>query len=284
MFLKFSRIGKLLLQAFAKNDSFPDEITENCHFFLISTFNVNFTGGSGQYSGVNIELLKVKMKIAENIKALRKQMEGFPCRLVAISKTKTVDEILEAYHAGQRIFGENKVQELTQKCEQLPADIEWHMVGHLQTNKVKYIAPFVALIHSVDSLKLLKEIDKQARNNDRQIHCLLQVHIAEEETKFGFSREEVFKVMQEEALADLHHIRISGLMGMATFTENMDKVRREFRFLKSVFDEVASTIDHELVKMKELSMGMTGDYQVAMEEGSTFVRIGTAVFGERNPV
>jgi hypothetical protein len=224
------------------------------------------------------------MKIAENINALKEQIKGYPCRLVVISKTKTATDILEAYRAGQRIFGENKVQELTQKYEQLPKDIEWHMVGHLQSNKVKYIAPFVALIHSVDSWKLLKEIDKQARNNHRQIHCLLQVHIAEEETKFGFSKEEVFMILKEETLANLQHIRISGLMGMATFTDDMDKVRREFRFLKSVFDEVASTIDHELVEMKELSMGMTGDYLVAMEEGSTLIRIGTAVFGERNPV
>ncbi|MBR9998043.1 MAG: YggS family pyridoxal phosphate-dependent enzyme [Cyclobacteriaceae bacterium] len=222
------------------------------------------------------------MKIAENINAMNRRMEGYPCRLVAISKTKTNGEILEAYQAGQRIFGENKVQELAQKYEQLPKDIEWHMVGHLQTNKVKYIAPFVTLIHAVDSWKLLKEVDKQARNNNRQILCLLQVHIAEEETKFGLSKEEIFVLLHREDLSELKNIRIQGLMGMATFTEDEEKIRREFRFLKSIFDGIAESIHHEHVEMKELSMGMTGDYQIAMEEGSTLVRIGTAVFGERN--
>jgi pyridoxal phosphate enzyme (YggS family) len=224
------------------------------------------------------------MKIAENINSLNRKIAEYPCRLVAISKTKTVEEIMEAYHAGQRIFGENKVQEMTRKHEQLPADIEWHMVGHLQSNKVKYIAPFVSLIHSVDSWKLLKEINKQARNNDRIISCLLQVHIAEEETKFGLSKDEVFFILRHENLFGLGNIRITGLMGMATFTDDEDKVRREFRFLKSLFDEVSENIRHELVDMKELSMGMTGDFEIAMDEGSTLVRIGTAVFGERNPV
>lgn len=222
------------------------------------------------------------MKIAENINSLNHKIEGYPCRLVAISKTKTVEEIMEAYRAGQRIFGENKVQEMTRKYDELPKDIEWHMVGHLQSNKVKYIAPFVALIHSVDSFKLLREINKQARNNGRIIHCLLQVHIAEEETKFGLSKDEVYSILRHETLSGLENIRITGLMGMATFTDDEDKVRREFRFLKSVFDEVSENIRHKFVEMKELSMGMTGDFLIAMEEGSTLVRIGTAVFGERN--
>jgi PLP dependent protein len=234
-------------------------------------------------SGVNIKLLIVKMNIAGNINALKEEIEGYPCRLVVISKTKTPAEILEAYRTGQRIFGENKVQELTEKSEQLPEDIEWHMVGHLQTNKVKYIAPFVALIHSVDSWKLLKEIDKQARNNKRQISCLLQVHIAEEETKYGFSKEEMFMILQNEELSNLRNVRITGLMGMATFTDDVNKIRREFQFLKSLFDEIATNFHQETVEMKELSMGMTGDYRIALEEGSTLIRIGTAVFGERNP-
>ncbi len=222
------------------------------------------------------------MNIAENLKVLYSEMEGYPCRLVAISKTKSDEEIMEAYQAGQRIFGENKVQELTEKHERLPKDIEWHMVGHLQTNKVKYIAPFISLIHSVDSWKLLKEIDKQAQKNDRLIPCLLQVHIAEEETKFGLSKEELFSILDQGSLSDLKSIRIAGLMGMATFTEVLDMIRKEFRYLKSIFEEVKARIHHPVVEMTDLSMGMTGDYQIAMEEGSTLVRIGTAVFGERN--
>lgn len=222
------------------------------------------------------------MNIAENIKALRKAMEGYRCRLVAISKTKSDKEIMEAYHAGQRIFGENKVQEMTNKCARLPKDIEWHMVGHLQTNKVKNIAQFVSLIHSVDSWKLLEEINKQAQKNARMIPCLLQIHIAEEETKYGLSKEELFLMLGKDILSDLKFIRITGLMGMATFTEDMDKIRREFQYLKSIFDEVPYKFQNPRIIMEELSMGMTGDYQIAMEEGSTLIRIGTAVFGERN--
>lgn len=222
------------------------------------------------------------MNIAENLKALKQEIYGYPSRLVAISKTKTDEEIMEAYQAGQRIFGENKVKELTDKYERLPKDIEWHMVGHLQTNKVKYIAPFIALIHSVDSWKLLKEINNQALKNDRQISCLLQVHIAEEESKYGLSREELFSILTSGSLIDLENIRISGLMGMATFTDDQEKVRKEFRYLKSIFDEISEKIKYPHIEMKELSMGMTGDYQIALEEGSTLVRIGTAVFGERN--
>lgn len=222
------------------------------------------------------------MIIEENLKVLKQKMQGYPCRLVAISKTKTDEEIMEAYRAGQRIFGENKVQELTDKYERLPKDIEWHMVGHLQTNKVKYIAPFVALIHSVDSWKLLKEINKQALKFNRQISCLLQVHIAEEETKYGLSREELLSLLARESLIDLKNVRISGLMGMATFTDDEKKVRSEFRHLKSIFDEIAEKIRQPHIEMKELSMGMTSDFQIAMEEGSSLVRIGTAIFGERN--
>jgi pyridoxal phosphate enzyme (YggS family) len=222
------------------------------------------------------------MNIVENVKKLRRELDKFPCRLVAISKTKTEKEVLEAYHAGQKIFGENRVQELTEKYDRLPKDIEWHMVGHLQSNKVKYIAPFISLIHSVDSLKLLKEIDKQAGKNNRQIACLLQVHIADEETKYGLSKDEIYELLRNPELTDLTSVRITGLMGMATFTSDDEKIRSEFRFLKSLFDELSENIDHPLFEMKELSMGMSGDYKIALEEGSTLVRIGTAVFGERS--
>ena len=222
------------------------------------------------------------MNIAENINTLRREMQGYSCRLVAISKTKSDEEIMEAYKAGQRIFGENKVRELADKYERLPKDIEWHMVGHLQTNKVKYIAPFIAMIHSVDSLKLLNEINKQAGKYDRVIPCLLQVHIAEEETKYGLSKEELFSLLAPRSLTDLENVRIAGLMGMATFTTDEEKIRKEFRYLKSIFDEASERFKHPRIAMTEISMGMTGDYQIAMEEGSTLVRIGTAVFGERN--
>ncbi|MBX2970185.1 MAG: YggS family pyridoxal phosphate-dependent enzyme [Cyclobacteriaceae bacterium] len=204
------------------------------------------------------------------------------CALIAVSKTQPIEKIQEAYDAGQHAFGENKAQEMARKYEQLPRDIQWHMIGHLQTNKVKYIAPFVHLIHSVDSLKLLTEIDKQARKNNRIISCLLQVHIAEEETKFGFSAEEVQELLKNEAMQSLDHIRISGLMGMATFTENMDQVRKEFRSLNQLFATLKNQPLPKQVVMQELSMGMSSDYAIAIEEGSTMVRIGTSIFGERN--
>lgn len=204
------------------------------------------------------------------------------CVLIAVSKTQPIEKIQEAYDAGQRAFGENKAQEMARKYEQLPRDIQWHMIGHLQTNKVKYIAPFVHLIHSVDSLKLLTEIDKQAKKNNRVIPCLLQVHIAEEESKFGFSAEEVQELLKSEAMQRLDHIRIAGLMGMATFTENMDQVRKEFRSLNQLFTTLKNQPLPKQVVMEELSMGMSGDYAIALEEGSTMVRIGTSIFGERN--
>jgi pyridoxal phosphate enzyme (YggS family) len=206
------------------------------------------------------------------------------CALIAVSKTQPIEKIQEAYDAGQRAFGENKAQEMARKYGQLPRDIEWHMIGHLQTNKVKYIAPFVHLIHSVDSLKLLTEIDRQAKKNNRVIPCLLQVHIAEEESKFGFSEEEVQELLKSEAMERLDHIRITGLMGMATFTENMEQVRKEFRSLSRLFSVLRSQPLPKQVNMQELSMGMSGDYPIAIEEGSTMIRIGTAIFGERNYV
>ncbi|MBL6445984.1 YggS family pyridoxal phosphate-dependent enzyme [Fulvivirga sp. 29W222] len=222
------------------------------------------------------------MDIKNNIKKIQDYLSGKPARLVAVSKTKPADLIKAAYDEGIRVFGENKAQELSEKHEILPKDIEWHMIGHLQRNKVKYIAPFVSLIHSVDSIRLLQEIDKQARKNDRIIDCLLQVHIAEEDTKFGFSKEELKEMLASLEFGAFENIRIVGLMGMATFTDNQDQVRREFKSLKIIFDQLAQQSTYENVSMNELSMGMSGDYKIAIEEGSTLVRVGSAIFGERN--
>ncbi|MGB3180540.1 MAG: YggS family pyridoxal phosphate-dependent enzyme [Cyclobacteriaceae bacterium] len=222
------------------------------------------------------------MSIQENIKQYTEELGKENCRLCAVSKTKPAEDIAEAYEAGQRIFGENKAQEMASKYEELPKDIEWHMIGHLQRNKVKYIAPFVSLIHSVDSERLLKEINKQGEKADRVIPCLLQVHIAEEESKFGLDRDEVMALLQPEILGEMPHIEIRGLMGMATNTDDDARVRKEFASLKSLFDTVKQGFDSERITMKELSMGMSGDYRVAMAEGSTLVRIGSAIFGARN--
>jgi pyridoxal phosphate enzyme (YggS family) len=200
---------------------------------------------------------------------------------VAVSKTNPVEKIKEAYEAGQRVFGENRVQELTSKYEDLPKDIQWHMIGHLQTNKVKYIAHFVDLIHSVDRFNVLEEINKQAAKINRTIPCLLQLHIAEEETKFGFSEEEAINLLTSADLIKLDHVSITGIMGMATFTTNTEQVRKEFRGLRTFFDRIKSLKLPTNVTMKELSMGMSGDYEIAVEEGSTMVRIGSAIFGER---
>ena len=201
--------------------------------------------------------------------------------LVAVSKTKPVSDILEAYEAGQRIFGENKVQEMCDKQPQLPDDIEWHLIGHLQTNKVKYIAPFVALIHGVDSLKLLNEIDKQAQKNNRVVSCLLQIYIAEEETKFGLSEDELAEIINSDEFKNLQHIKVIGFMGMATYTEFDEQIRKEFTHLKSIFDKYKSLKTQNL-ELKTLSMGMSGDYQIAVECGSTMVRIGSSIFGSRS--
>ncbi len=222
------------------------------------------------------------MSIAENIAHFNKELAPFKARLIAVSKTKPNSDLLQAYECGQRDLGENKVQELTAKYEALPKDIRWHMIGHLQRNKVKYIAPFVHLIHGVDSLRLLREINKQAQKHDRVIDCLLQVFIASEETKFGLDKDELFDLLKSPDLAEMENIRIVGFMGMATNTENQEQVRSEFRYLKNLFDEVAEAFRSEKVQMKELSMGMTGDYKIALEEGSTMVRVGSAIFGERN--
>lgn len=201
--------------------------------------------------------------------------------LVAVSKTKPNEVILEMYNEGQRVFGENKVQELTAKYEALPKDIQWHAIGHLQTNKVKYIAPFITMIHSIDSLKLLKEVNKRAKQNDRTIDCLLQMHIAEEESKFGLDKQEVKAILDSEVYQNFQNIRIVGVMGMATFTDDNQQVRQEFQNLKSIFDNLKSTYFNHQDSFKEISMGMSGDYELAIEEGSTMVRIGSLLFGKR---
>lgn len=221
------------------------------------------------------------MSIAQNLSEIKKNIPA-GCTLIAVSKTKPIEQIKEAYAAGQRAFGENRAQELASKYSDLPKDIEWHMIGHLQSNKVKYIAAFVHLIHSVDSVKLLEEINRQAAKANRLVDCLLQVHIAEEETKFGFSPEEVRHAVASSLLKDLQNINVKGLMGMATFTDDQARVRREFRSLKMLFDELQSYARPARVTMEHLSMGMSGDYQIALEEGSTMVRVGTAIFGQRN--
>ena len=211
-----------------------------------------------------------------------KEVNEFNAQLVAVSKTKTVEAIKELYAAGQRDFGENYVQELVEKHQQLPGDIHWHFIGHLQSNKVKYIAPFVHLVHGVDSFKLLKEINKEAKKNNRTIEVLLQVHIAEEETKFGLDEKELHELMDTNAdkLGELKSVTIRGLMGMASFTDDKEKIRREFRHLKSLFDKYDQvTIPN--AEFEVLSMGMSTDYRVAMEEGATMVRIGSLIFGER---
>lgn len=202
-------------------------------------------------------------------------------RLVAVSKTHPVDRILEIYRQGQRIFGENRPQEMLEKQAALPADVEWHLIGHLQTNKVKYIAPFVSLIHSVDSLYLLQEIDKQALKNNRVIDCLLQFHIAQEETKFGLNETEACEILESPAFSALQHVRICGVMGMASFTEDTGQIRQEFRQLKGIFDRLKARFFPQAEHFREISMGMSGDWQIALEEGSTLLRIGSLIFGQR---
>lgn len=218
--------------------------------------------------------------IAANIAALQKELEGTGCRLIAVSKTQPLEKLREAYDSGQRIFGENKAQEMTLKQEQLPSDIQWHMIGHLQRNKVKYIAPYVSLIHSVDSLRLLEEINRNGEKIKRVIPCLLQVHIAAEETKFGFDETEIHSAIT--TIGTMPWVTVNGLMGMATFTDNNDQVRTEFHQLKILFDKLKKMNLPVNMEMKELSIGMSGDYRIALEEGSTLVRIGTSIFGQRH--
>lgn len=221
------------------------------------------------------------MSIAQNIAQLKSDIPE-DVTLIAVSKTKPDAIIMEAYEVGQRDFGENKVQDMAAKATNLPADIRWHFIGHVQTNKIKYMAPFVHLVHGVDRVKVLKELNKEAAKNNRVIDCLLQVHIAKEETKFGFDAKELAEVFNLNPEKTYPNVRICGLMGMATFTENLEQVRKEFRGLKNLFDELKTAFKPQTSNFKLLSMGMSGDYHIAIEEGSTMVRIGTAIFGERN--
>ncbi|MCG9880138.1 MAG: YggS family pyridoxal phosphate-dependent enzyme [Bacteroidia bacterium] len=218
--------------------------------------------------------------IGANIKKINQEI-GEHTRLIAVSKTKPAENILEAYQNGQRIFGENKVQEMVGKYEILPKDIEWHLIGHLQSNKVKYIAPFVAMIHGVDSLKLLQTINKEAAKCQRVIPCLLQMHIAVEETKFGLNQSELYDILEQLKVNNLDNIKICGLMGMASNVEDVEQIRTEFRGLKTLFDEIKEPYFKNDESFKELSMGMSGDYLIAVEEGSTLIRVGSSIFGHR---
>jgi pyridoxal phosphate enzyme (YggS family) len=225
-------------------------------------------------------------QLTNNLKEVLSTIPEKNVTLVAVSKTKPIALIQEAYDAGQRHFGENKVQELAEKAEAMPKDIHWHIIGHLQTNKVKYIAPFVYLIHSVDSIKLLKEINKQAAKNDRIINVLLQMHIAAEETKFGFDKSELMSLFKDNELSTFENVKVEGLMGMATFTDNEAQIRHEFNGLNEIYnqltDQIKSSQPRKNAEMSILSMGMSGDYKIAIEEGSNMVRIGTTIFGDRN--
>ena len=219
------------------------------------------------------------MSIEQNLLSIKSTLPK-QVTLVAVSKTKPVSDLMEAYEAGQRVFGENKIQEMVEKWEMMPKDIQWHMIGHVQTNKVKFMAPFVNLIHGVDSLKLLQEIDKQAKKNNRTIDCLLQIFVAEEETKFGLDEDELALLLSSTIFQGLKNIRVIGLMGMATFTDNQNQIKKEFTHLKTIFDklQVMKTTNCQL---NTISMGMSGDYQLAIDCGSNMVRIGSSIFGTR---
>lgn len=220
--------------------------------------------------------------IAAKLQKYWTELEPYKCTLVPVSKTKPNEDIMIAYEAGNKIFGENKVQELVEKQETLPKDIHWHFIGHLQRNKVKYIAPFVSLIHAVDSERLIKEINKQAKRNNRVIDCLLQIHIASEEAKFGFTPNEVKELVSSPIWNDLDHVKITGLMGMATNTPNQDQIRQEFNTVRVLFENLKEQSLPKQFDLKELSMGMSADYTIALAEGSTMVRIGSDIFGMRN--
>jgi len=217
------------------------------------------------------------MSITDNLKQIKTSLPE-DVTLVAVSKTKPISDLMEAYNAGQRIFGENKIQEMADKYQKMPKDIEWHMIGHVQRNKVKYMGEFVSLIHGVDSIKLLKEINKQAKRHHRTIDCLLQIKIAKEDSKFGMSVEEASALLQSDAFLELDNINVVGLMGMATFTDDMKQVEDEFKYLKSSFRQLKLLNS----KLLTISMGMSGDYQLAIKCGSTMVRVGSSIFGSRN--
>jgi pyridoxal phosphate enzyme (YggS family) len=221
------------------------------------------------------------MSIADNIKSLKNETTGKKVSLVAVSKTKPVEDIKQAYDAGQRLFGENMVQELLEKHEHLPTDIQWHLIGHLQSNKVKYIVPFISMIQSVDSLKLLQEINKHAAKHKRVIDCLLQIYIADEETKYGLGFDEAIELLRNEEVAELKNIRIRGLMGIATNTDNEKQIKEEYYELKTFFDGIKQSFFRKDAAFDTLSMGMSSDYKVAIEQGSTMVRLGSTIFGQR---
>jgi hypothetical protein len=222
------------------------------------------------------------MDIKANLAQVKSSFPNPGCQLIAVSKTKPLSDLQAAYAAGIREFGENKVQEIQAKQPEMPADTRWHMIGHLQSNKIKYIAPFIHLIHGVDSFKLLVEIDKQGKKIDRPIPVLLQIHIATEESKFGFDRDELEAMLSSPEFNNLTHVQIQGLMGMASFTENQEQIRTEFRGLKQLYEDLKKRALPSFVNLQELSMGMSGDYIIAQEEGSTMVRIGSSIFGARN--
>ncbi len=220
------------------------------------------------------------MSIKKNLNNILSQLPGY-VSLVAVTKTKPVSDIMEAYESGHRIFGENKIQELVEKHNLLPEDIEWHMIGHVQRNKVKYMADFVSLIHGVDNLKLLKEIDRQAKKHSREIGCLLQIRIATEDSKYGLSEEEVRQMVNSREFLDLENVKVKGVMGMATYTDDFDQIQEEFLYLKKIFDELKSN-SFLKAEFKIISMGMSGDYKLAIDCGSNMVRIGSSIFGARN--
>jgi hypothetical protein len=220
------------------------------------------------------------MSITNNLLQIKSQLPN-QVTLVAVSKTKPIADLMEAYNAGQRIFGENKIQEMTDKWEQLPKDTQWHMIGHVQTNKIKYMSAYVSLIHGVDSFKLLEEINKQAIKHHRIIDCLLQVYIAEEESKFGLDEQDLIEILNSEEFKQLKNIKIVGLMGLATFTENQNQIKNEFQKLKRIFDKLQNQPTTYNLQPTTLSMGMSGDYKLAIESGSTMVRIGSSIFGTR---
>ena len=221
------------------------------------------------------------MSIADNITSLKKETGPVNVTLIAVSKTKTAEDIQQAYDAGQRLFGENTVQELVDKQDHLPKDIQWHLIGHLQSNKVKYIAPFISMIQSVDSLKLLQEINKQAEKNKRVIDCLLQIYIADEDTKFGLGFDEAIELLRSDEYTALKNIRICGLMGIATNTDNEKQIKDEYYELKTFFDGVKTSFFRKEPSFSVLSMGMSGDYKLAIEQGSNMIRVGSTIFGGR---
>lgn len=219
--------------------------------------------------------------IKENLNSIRRNIPE-NVTLIAVSKTKPISDLKEAYDAEQRIFGENKALEMREKYQQLPEDIQWHFIGHLQTNKIKYIAPFVSLIHSIDSLSLLEAVNKEAAKNNRVINCLLQFHIAQEETKFGLDIDEAKQILESDTFKQMNNVRIVGVMGMATFTEDITQIRNEFKSLKKIYDILKENYFKDDTSFKEISMGMSDDYPIAIEEGATMVRVGSKIFGARN--